>query len=123
MKRVVVVINEGVSERLIKAFKAEGFLEFTITTVRAREKDGGIDLEGRAGTYHLDILNKAHITLLVEDHEVERLKGVVKTVCQTIGGYIAGRLSVHPVEEVISLGELTGTKPEAELTEESAPST
>lgn len=105
MKKIEAVINEGHFDRVKNALFEAGFNNLTVFPVSGRGKSGGIELQGRAGTYHVDFLNKVFILLVVQDEELPTVLTLLTNACNTGEPFQTGRVFVSHIEQMVLLGE------------------
>jgi nitrogen regulatory protein PII len=110
MKRVEILINEGIADRLLKALKLTGQKELVVWPVNASLEDTGIQLQGRTGTYHLDYLNYYAIMLVVPNETLKNIKALVNSVCEEAEGFATAKLYISTVEESITFNPFTGNR-------------
>ena len=103
MKRIEAIIKEENLEAVKAALDANGFVGLTVLHCRGRGKSGGISLEGRAGTYRVDLLHKIMLMLVVRDEDVARVTDSIMAVCQTDPTGGAGKIFISPIEDVIRI--------------------
>ena len=103
MKRIEAIIKEENLDSLKAALDAAGFVGMTVSHCRGRGKSGGISLEGRAGTYRIDLLHKIMLMLVVRDEAVSTVTDIIISVCQADQTGGAGKIFISPVEEVIRI--------------------
>lgn len=113
MKRIEAIIKEEHLDGVKTALDANGIVGLTISHCRGRGKSGGISLEGRAGTYRVDLLHKVMIMLVVRDEDVTKVTDSIMTVCQTDPTGGAGKIFISPIDDVIRIR--TGERGEAAI--------
>jgi nitrogen regulatory protein PII len=107
MKRVEILINEGIADRLLKALKLTGQNELVVWPVNASLQDTGIELQGRTGTYHLDYLNYYCIVMVIPDQSLKNIKALLQSICQEAEGSATAKLYVSTIEESITFNLFT----------------
>jgi nitrogen regulatory protein P-II 1 len=103
MKRIEAIIKEEHLDAVKAALDAAGFVGMTVSHCRGRGKSGGISLEGRAGTYRVDLLHKIMLMLVVRDQDISTVTDLIINVCRTDQTGGAGKIFISPVEEVIRI--------------------
>ncbi len=100
LKKIEAVIRIEKLEEVKKALEAEGFVGMTITEVKGRGTQKGVNLEWRAGEYHVDFLPKLKLELVVDEFDCDRAVKAILDAAQT-GKIGDGKIFVSPVENVI----------------------
>ena len=102
MKKIEAVIREEKVQFVKDALKAIGIMGMNIVEVRGHGRQGGITLDGRNGTYQIDMLPRVQVNIILSDHNVDI---TVDTICKAAntGSQGDGIIFVYPVEEVIRI--------------------
>ncbi|MBI5652607.1 MAG: P-II family nitrogen regulator [Chloroflexi bacterium] len=113
MKKIEAIIREEKLNDVKEALKKIGIVGMNISEVRGHGRQGGIVLEGRVGTYQVDMLPRLQFNIVLSDHNVEK---TVATICDAAGSGKPGDglIFVYPVENVIRIR--TGERGRAALT-------
>jgi len=84
------------------ALRAIGIVGLNVAEVRGHGRQGGITLEGRAGTYRIDMLPRLQLNIALSDHNVAR---TIETICSAVktGSTGDGIIFVYPVDDVIRI--------------------
>ena len=101
-KKIEAIIREEKLNDVKEALRKIGIVGMNITEVRGHGRQGGVVLEGRAGTYQIDMLPRIQFNIILSDHNVEK---TVDTICAAAktGDTGDGLIFIYPVEEVIRI--------------------
>jgi nitrogen regulatory protein P-II 1 len=99
-KKIEAIIREEKLEDIKDALRRIGIVGMNVTEVRGHGRQGGIVLEGRAGTYQVDMLPRYQLNIVLSDHNVEK---TIETICEAAntGSPGDGIIFVYPVDDVI----------------------
>ncbi|MEB3245257.1 MAG: P-II family nitrogen regulator [Vampirovibrionales bacterium] len=109
-KRIEVLVNEVQLEGLKQALDPTTCALMEITPVKVRSEQGGLQLEWRAGTYTIDFLHKAKLTLVVPAELTDRVMNQILTACrgqattEATHALEAGYVLVSDLEQVVVFG-------------------
>ena len=104
MKKIEAIIKEEHLDALKKALKDAEFQGMTIFPVKGRGDSGGLNLQWRAGTYHVDFMHKIMVMLVVEDEQLQQAIDIIIENCQyDEAGTGTGKIFVSAVEQVIQI--------------------
>ena len=101
-KKIEAIIREEKLDDVKEALRNLGIVGMNAFEVRGHGRQGGIELTGRAGTYHVDMLPRTQLNIVLSDHNVEKTIRTILEVCRT-GEEGDGIIFVYPVEEVINV--------------------
>lgn len=103
MKKIEAIIKEETLDAVKASLEAGGFVGMTVNHVLGRGRQGGIQLEWRAGRYKVDLLHKIQLMIVVKDEDCQTVVDLIIKECQKdiTGG--AGKIFVSPVDEVIRI--------------------
>lgn len=101
-KKIEAIIREERLTDVKKALAEIGIVGLNIFEVRGHGRQGGIELEGRAGKYQVDMLPKIQLNIILSDHNVEPVIDVLCNVAST-GQMGDGLIFVYPVEDVVRI--------------------
>ncbi len=101
-KKIEAIIREEKLDDVKSALKKIGIVGLNIFEIRGHGRQGGIELAGRAGTYHVDMLPKIQLNIVLSDHNVEKTINAIVQAAQT-GGPGDGLVFLYPVEDVIRI--------------------
>jgi nitrogen regulatory protein P-II 1 len=101
-KKIEVILREEKFQDVKDALRKIGIVGMNVTEVRGHGRQGGITLEGRAGTYQVDMLPRLQLNIILSDHNVER---TIETICAAAktGSPGDGIIFIYPVEDVIRI--------------------
>lgn len=99
MKKIEAIIRPEKIQDVKAALDKLGCIGMTITEVKGRGKQGGITQQWRGRQYHIDLLPKIKIELVVKTKYVDK---VVTTIIESArtGKTGDGKIFVSPVERV-----------------------
>ncbi len=99
MKKIEAIIRPEKIQDVKTALDKLGCVGMTITEVKGRGKQGGVTQQWRGRQYHIDLLPKVKIELVVKTKYVDK---VVKTIIESArtGNTGDGKIFVSPVERV-----------------------
>jgi nitrogen regulatory protein P-II 1 len=101
-KKIEAIIREEKLNEVKNALREIGIVGMNVIEVRGHGRQGGIVLEGRAGTYQIDMLPRVQFNIVLSDHNVDK---TVETICRAAGTSRPGDglIFVYPVEDVIRI--------------------
>lgn len=101
-KKIEAIIREDRFNDVKEALRKIGIVGMNVMEVRGQGRQGGILLNGRSGTYQVDMLPRLQLNIVLSDHNVEK---TIETIIQaTRSGHIGdGMIFIYPVEEVIRI--------------------
>lgn len=102
MKKIEAIIRPERLEELREALDAKGFSGMTITEVKGRGAQKGIQLEWRVGEYRVEFLPKVKMEMVIDDKDVATVIEIIEMTCNT-GNVGDGKIFVLPVEQVIKI--------------------
>ncbi len=101
-KKIEVILREEKFQDVKDALRKIGIVGMNVVEVRGHGRQGGITLEGRAGTYQIDMLPRLQLNIVLSDHNVERTIETITTAAKT-GSPGDGIIFVYPVDDVIRI--------------------
>lgn len=102
MKKIEAIIREEKLGDVKDALKRIGIVGMNIAEVRGHGRQGGVVLEGRVGTYQVDLLPRLQFNIVLSDHNVEKTIQTISEAAAT-GAPGDGIIFVYPVEDVIRI--------------------
>ena len=101
-KKIEAIIREEKLDSVMSALREIGIVGMNVCEVRGHGRQGGIELVGRSGTYHVDLLPRLQLNIVLSDHNVER---TVDTICKAAltGNIGDGIIFIYPVDEVVRI--------------------
>jgi nitrogen regulatory protein P-II 1 len=101
-KKLEVFIREEALDSVKDALQAIGIVGMNVYEVRGHGRQGGIELSWRGTTYHMDLLPKMQVNIVLSDHNVEKAIETITQAART-GKEVDGLIFVYPVEDVIRI--------------------
>ena len=101
-KKIEAIFREEKLNAVKEALSEIGIVGMNVIEVRGHERQGGIELAGRIGTYKVDLLPRVQLNMILSDHNVEKTIETIQRAAQT-GNIGDGIIFVYPVEEVIRI--------------------
>ena len=101
-KKIEAIVREEKLNDIKDALKDIGIVGMNVIEVRGHGRQGGIVLEGRAGTYQIDMLPRIQFNIVLSDHNVEK---TIEAICKAAGTGRAGDglIFIYPVEDVVRI--------------------
>ena len=100
LKKIEAIIREDKVNDVKEALSEIGIVGMNMFEIRGHGRQGGIRLLGRAGAYHVDLLPKIQINIVLSDRNLEETIEVILKSAYT-GEPGDGLIFICPVEEVI----------------------
>lgn len=101
-KKIEAIIREESLDAVKDALHAIGIVGMNVFEVRGHGREGGIELAWRGTSYHMDLIPKAQLNIVLSDHNVDKAIGaIVKAAYTAREG--DGMIFVYPVEDVIRI--------------------
>lgn len=102
MYKIEAIIRYEKLQEMKKTLEKEGFYGMTVMEVRGRGRQKGIRLQGRAGEYTVDLIDKIKLELIVRKEEVDRL---IDIICETAntGKVGDGKIFILPVKDIVRI--------------------
>ncbi len=101
-KKIEAILREEKLNDVKDALRKIGIVGMNVTEVRGHGRQGGIVLNGRTGTYQIDMLPRVQINIVLSDHNVEKTIETIQQAART-GNKGDGIIFVYPVEDVIRI--------------------
>jgi nitrogen regulatory protein P-II 1 len=101
-KKIEAFIRDEALDAVKEALQSIGIVGMNVHEVRGHGRQGGIELSWRGTTYHMDLLPKMQVNIVLSDHNVEK---AVETIIQATrtGKEGDGLIFIYPVEDVIRI--------------------
>lgn len=101
-KKIEAIVRDEKLNDVKAALREIGIVGMNIIEVRGHGRQGGIVLEGRAGTYQIDMLPRIQFNIVLSDHNVEK---TVEAICRSAGNGREGdgMIFIYPVDDVIRI--------------------
>jgi len=100
LKKIEAIIREEKLVDVKEALDEIGIKGLNVHEVRGRGRQGGIELAGRSGTFHVDMLSKVQLNIVLSDRNLDRTVATIVKAART-GQNGDGLIFVYPVEDVI----------------------
>jgi nitrogen regulatory protein P-II 1 len=96
------LIREEALNDVMDALRAVGIMGMNVIEVRGHGRQGGIELSWRGTTYHMDLLPKVQVNIVLSDHNVERTIETIIGAART-GKEGDGLIFIYPVDDVVRI--------------------
>jgi nitrogen regulatory protein P-II 1 len=101
-KKIEAIIREEKLNDVKDALRAIGIVGMNVIEIRGHGRQGGIMLNGRSGSYQIDLLPRIQVNIVLSEHNVEKTIQTIMDASQT-GQIGDGIIFVYPVEDVIRI--------------------
>ena len=101
-KKIEVIIREEALDAVKDALRAIGIVGMNVIEVRGHGREGGIELSWRGTSYHMDLIPKIQINIVLSDHNVEKTIDAITQAART-GKEGDGIIFIYPVDDVIRI--------------------
>ena len=101
-KKIEVIIREEALDAVKDALRAIGIVGMNVIEVRGHGREGGIELSWRGTSYHMDLIPKIQINIVLSDHNVEKTIDAITQAART-GQEGDGIIFIYPVDDVIRI--------------------
>ncbi len=101
-KKIEAIIREEALNDVMDALRAIGIMGMNVIEVRGHGRQGGIELSWRGTTYHMDLLPKVQVNIVLSDHNVERTIETIIGAART-GKEGDGLIFIYPVDDVVRI--------------------
>lgn len=100
--KIEAIIREEKLNDVKQALHELGIVGMNVFEVRGHGRQGGIQLAGRSGVYHVDMLPKIQLNIVLSDHNVDK---TIETICAAArtGETGDGLIFVYPIQDVIRI--------------------
>ena len=102
MKKIEAIIREEKLEAVRKALEKDSYFGITVSEVCGHGRQGGLTLQWRVGEYHVDLLPKVKLEVVILDEDVPRIVHTIRTAART-GDIGDGKIFVLPVEDAVRI--------------------
>jgi len=102
MKKIEAIIREEKLEEVRKALEKDRYFGITVSEVCGHGRQGGLTLQWRVGEYHVDLLPKVKLEVVILDEDVTRVLHTITNAART-GDMGDGKVFVLPVEDAIRI--------------------
>lgn len=101
-KKIEAIIREEKLNDVKNALRQIGIVGMNVVEIRGHGRQGGIVLNGRSGSYQIDLLPRVQINIVLSDHNVEKTIQTIRDAAQT-GQIGDGIIFIYPVDDVIRI--------------------
>ncbi len=101
-KKIEAIIREEALDAVKDALHAIGIVGMNFVEVRGHGRQGGIELSWRGTSYHMDLIPKIQLNIVLSDHNVEKTIQAITQAART-GKEGDGIIFVYPVDDVIRI--------------------
>ena len=101
-KKIEVIIREEALDPVKDALRAIGIVGMSVIEVRGHGREGGIELSWRGTSYHMDLIPKIQINVVLSDDNVEKTIEAITQAAWT-GNEGDGIIFIYPVDDVIRI--------------------
>jgi nitrogen regulatory protein P-II 1 len=102
MKKIEAIIREEKLDAVRKALKEDSYYGVTVSEVSGHGRQGGLTLQWRVGEYHVDLLPKVKLEVVILDEDVSRVLQTITAAART-GNIGDGKIFVLPVEDAMRI--------------------
>ncbi|MEN6610584.1 MAG: P-II family nitrogen regulator [Methanoregulaceae archaeon] len=102
MKMIKAIIKPERFEFVKKALEEKGFVSMTVSEVKGRGEQKGIQLQYRGGTMLVDLLPKVSIEIVVKESDADTVTKTIIEAAKT-GKIGDGKIFILPVEKSIRI--------------------
>ena len=102
MKKIEAIIRAEKLGDVKNALESNGFYGMTVTDVRGRGRQKGMQLQFKGRTMEIDLLPKVKIEIVVRDEEVEDIVELITNFART-GNVGDGKIFIIPVENAVRI--------------------
>jgi nitrogen regulatory protein P-II 1 len=101
-KKIEAIIREEKLNDVKDALQKIGIVGLNVSEVRGHGRQGGVVLNGRTGSYKVDMLPRIQINIILSEHNLDKTIDTIMDAARTdqIGD---GIIFVYPVEDVIRI--------------------
>ena len=101
-KKIEAFIREEALDAVKEALQSIGIVGMNIHEVRGHGRQGGIELSWRGTSYHMDLLPKMQVNVILSDHNVEKAIEAITQAART-GKEGDGLIFIYPVDDIIRI--------------------
>lgn len=102
MKKIEAIIRPERFESVEKALIENGVIGLTVTEVKGRGLQRGIELQFRGRTIRVDLIQKLKLEIVLEDEKVDEVVKVIQKAART-GKHGDGKIFIIPVEKSVRI--------------------
>lgn len=102
LKKIEAIIREEKLADVKEALTGIGIKGMNVAEIRGHGRQGGIELIGRSGAYHVDMLPKLQLNIVLSERNLtETVDAIVEAAHSGNAG--DGLIFIYPVEEVVRI--------------------
>jgi nitrogen regulatory protein P-II 1 len=101
-KKIEAIIREEALDVVKEALHSIGIEGMNVFEVRGHGRQGGVELSWRGTSYHMDLIPKIQLNIILSDRNVEKTVATIIQAART-GQEGDGLIFVYPMEEVIRI--------------------
>jgi nitrogen regulatory protein P-II 1 len=101
-KKIEAIIREEKLNDVKEALYGIGIVGLNVCEIHGHGRQGGIMLNGRSGSYRVDLLPRVQVNIVLSEHNVEKTINTIIEAARTNKNG-DGIIFVHPVEDVIRI--------------------
>jgi nitrogen regulatory protein P-II 1 len=101
-KKIEAIIREEALDAVKDALHAIGIVGMNVVEVRGHGRQGGIELSWRGTSYHMDMIPKMQINIVLSDRNVDKTVEAIIQAART-GKEGDGIIFIYPVDDVIRI--------------------
>ncbi|AAB89507.1 MULTISPECIES: P-II family nitrogen regulator GlnK2 [Archaeoglobus] len=102
MKKIEAIVRAEKFPEVKAALEERGFYGMTVTDVKGRGQQGGMQIQFRGRTMEVTLLPKVKLEIVVKDDAVEEVIGLIVNSAFT-GSPGDGKIFIIPVEDVVRI--------------------
>jgi nitrogen regulatory protein P-II 1 len=102
LKKIEAIIREEKIGDVKEALLRIGIVGMNVFEIRGQGRQGGIELVGRSGTYHVDMLPKLQLNIILSEHNLQETIEAIVQAART-GEAGDGLIFIYPVEDVVRI--------------------
>jgi len=102
VKKIEAIIREEKLEAVRKALARDSYTGVTVSEVSGHGRQGGYKLQWRVGEYHVDLLPKVKIEVVILDEDVPKVINAIRMNART-GEIGDGKIFILPVEDAVRI--------------------
>lgn len=101
-KKIEAIIREEALDAVKDALHTIGIVGMNVIEVRGHGRQGGIELSWRGTSYHMDLIPKIQVNIILSDHNVDKTIDAIVQAART-GKEGDGIIFVYPVDDVVRI--------------------
>jgi len=102
VKKVEAIIREEKLDAVRKALEKDSYFGVTVSEVSGHGRQGGYTLQWRVGEYHVDLLPKVKLEVVILDEDLSKVLHAITANART-GDIGDGKIFVLPVEDAVRI--------------------